>query len=390
MQDDLLTRGVDEIIPQADFAEALKSGRKLRIKFGVDPSRPDIHLGHTGPLRIMRRLQDMGHTIIFLIGDTTARIGDPSGRSKTRPVLTDAEIKANAQTYLDQVGKILDVKKSEIRRNSEWLDKLNFAELLKLAGQFSVAQLIEREDFKKRLAAGQELGLHELLYPVMQAYDSVALKADVEFGGSDQRFNILAGRALQKKLGQRPQIVFLTKLLVGTDGKEKMSKSLDNYIGITEAPHTVYGKVMSIPDALIAPYYELCTEVAPGVITELVKTLAAGANPRDAKASLAREIVRQYHGDVEAAKAEDGWNQTFRDKKGPAKEQVETIKATGSAKLLDVLVAAGASGSKSQVRILVAQRGIRLNGTLVTDPEVRVKPGDMVNIGKTRFFSVTK
>ena len=234
--DELLTRGVDQIIGQDELEKALKSSRKLRIKLGVDPTRPDIHLGHAVSLRKLRQFQDLGHTVIFLIGDYTTKIGDPSGRSKTRPMLTDAEIEVNAQTYLDQVGQILNLKKVEIRRNSEWLSKLSFADLITLAAKFSVAQLIERDDFEKRLKAGEELSLHELLYPLMQAYDSVALEADVEFGGTDQLFNLLAGRDLQRKMDQRPQVVFTTKLLVGTDGSKKMSKSLDNYVALTDAP----------------------------------------------------------------------------------------------------------------------------------------------------------
>jgi tyrosyl-tRNA synthetase len=382
-----LFRGVEEIIVGEDLEKALNSTQKLRIKFGVDPSRPDIHLGHAVPLKVLRRLQDLGHTIIFLIGDATARIGDPSGRNKTRPVLTDAEIKANAKTYLDQVEKILDVGKAEVRYNSEWLDKLTFAELIKLAGNFTVAQLIEREDFKTRLEAGQELSLHELLYPVMQAYDSVMLKADVEFGGTDQRFNNLAGRDLQKKMGQKPQQVVLTKLLIGTDGSQKMSKSLNNYIGITDAPADMYGKVMSINDELIAPYYELCTDIELSVIEELVKTLAEGANPRDSKASLAREIVRIYHGEAPALKAEESWNTTFRDKGGPSADQIEEIIYAGDQSLLiDLLVAVDLIASKSEGRRLVRDKGLRVNNIVVEDEDARVANGDLINIGKKRFY----
>src|SRR4051812_24897524 len=311
--EDLLTRGVDTIIGQDELEAALKGQRKLRIKFGVDPTRPDLHIGHAVVLNKLRKFQELGHTVIFLIGDYTTKIGDPSGKSKTRPMLSDDEIAAHVKTYLDQVGQILDVKKAEIRYNSEWLGKLSFGDLIGLASNMSVAQIIERDDFKNRLASGQELALHELLYPLMQAYDSVALEADVEFGGTDQLFNLMAGRALQKKLGQKPQIVFTCELLVGLDGSKKMSKSLDNYVGFTDAPVDMYGKVMSLPDSLIAPYYKLCTDIDLNVINELVKTLAAGANPRDAKASLAREIVRMYHSDAAALKAEDDWNKQFRD-----------------------------------------------------------------------------
>jgi tyrosyl-tRNA synthetase len=388
--DDLLTRGVDQIVGRPQLEQALTGTRKLRIKFGVDPTRPDLHIGHAVALRKLREFQKLGHTVIFLIGDYTTKIGDPSGKSKTRPMLTDDEIAGNVQTYLDQVGLILDVKKAEIRYNSEWLSKLSFGDLINLATNVSVAQTIERDDFKNRLAAGQELSLHELLYPLMQAYDSVALEADVEFGGTDQLFNLMAGRALQKKLGQPPQIVFTTELLVGLDGTHKMSKSLDNYVGVTDEPVDMYGKVMSLPDSLIAPYYKLCTEVPLGIIDELVKTLAAGANPRDAKASLAREIVSMYHGDKAALKAEDAWNATFRDKQGPTKEMVKPVAVKTPGALIDFLVGNNIKASKGEVRRLVEQNGIRVNGETVSDPNLELKHGDEINIGKTEFLTITK
>jgi tyrosyl-tRNA synthetase len=387
--EELLTRGVEDIIGREELEKALKAKRKLRIKFGVDPTRPDIHLGHAVELHQLRQLQEMGHTIIFLLGDYTTKIGDPSGKSKTRPVLSDDEILANAQTYLDQVGTILDVKKAEIRRNSEWLGKLDFAGLIKLASQVSVAQLIEREDFKNRLASGQELALHELMYPLIQAYDSVMLEADVEFGGTDQLFNMMAGRALQKKLGQRPQAVWTSKLLVGLDGVKKMSKSLDNYIGITDAPLDMYGKVMSIPDNLIAPYYELCTDVPLGAITGLVRTLAEGANPRDSKASLAREITRRYHGETAALKAEADWNATFRDKQGPTAEQIESMGFTGKNKtLIDFLVAVDILPSRSEVRRLIQSRGIKVDGRVIEDENRVLKGDEMIQVGKRRFYKL--
>jgi len=384
--DDLLTRGVDQIIGREELEEALATKRKLRIKFGVDPTRPDIHIGHAVVLRQLRKFQELGHTIIFLIGDYTTKIGDPSGKSKTRPVLSDDEIKANAKTYLDQVGKILDVKRAEIRYNSEWLGNLSFADLLKLASHLSVAQLIERDDFHNRLKAGQELALHELLYPLMQAYDSVALEADVEFGGTDQLFNLLAGRGLQKKLGQRPQVVFISELLVGTDGVKKMSKSLDNYIGITDEPVDMYGKVMSIPDSLIGPYYKLCTEMSLSVIDELVKTLAGGANPRDAKASLAREIVRIYHGEAAALKSEENWNKQFRDGGRPADIPKFTL-AAHHIDLLDVLIEAGLAGSKSDGRRLLQQGGVRLNDQVLDYESMpKLHTGVVLQVGKRRYL----
>jgi tyrosyl-tRNA synthetase len=386
--EELFTRGVEQIIGREEIEQAVKDGRKLRIKFGVDPTRPDIHIGHAVLLRQLRQFQDMGHTVIFLIGDYTTKIGDPSGRSKTRPVLDDAEIAANAQTYLDQVGLILDVKKAEIRYNSEWLSKLSFADLLQLASHISVAQLTERDDFKNRLESGVELALHELLYPLMQAYDSVALEADIEFGGNDQLFNLMAGRALQKKLGQRPQAVFVSELLVGTDGSKKMSKSLDNYIGLTDEPLDMYGKVMSIPDNLIAPYYKLCTEIALDQIDALVKTLAAGANPRDSKASLAREIVRMYHGEDEALKAEQAWNSQFRE--GALPEEIAEFKITDKRMpLIDVLVESGMAASKSEARRLIEQGGVKLDGEAQSIESAPVFANDdILQVGKRRYLKL--
>lgn len=384
--DELLTRGVDQIIGQDELEAALAGSSKLRIKFGVDPTRPDLHIGHAVALRKLRTFQERGHHVIFLIGDYTTRIGDPSGKSKTRPMLTQEEIAANVKTYLDQVGQVLDIKKAEIRYNSEWLGKLSFGDIIGLASNLSVAQTIEREDFRNRLASGQELALHELLYPLMQAYDSVALEADMEFGGTDQLFNLIAARSLQKKLGQKPQIVFTCDLLVGLDGVKKMSKSLDNYVGFTDTPIDMYGKIMSLPDTLIAPYYKLCTEIPLGVIDELVKTLAEGANPRDAKASLAREIVRIYHGEASALKAEENWNGTFRDKTGPSKDQIQPIQAQSLLTLFEALEQAGAVTSKSEVRRLIASGGIRVNSEAASDPDQKLAHHDRIDLGKHRYY----
>ncbi|MEO7617997.1 MAG: tyrosine--tRNA ligase [Candidatus Saccharibacteria bacterium] len=384
----LLSRGVEQIIGREELEKALSSKRKLRIKFGVDPTRPDIHIGHAVVLRQLRQFQDLGHTVIFLIGDYTTKIGDPSGKSKTRPVLSDTEIAANAKTYLDQVGMILDVKKAEIRYNSEWLSKLSFADLLKLASNISVAQLIERDDFKNRLDSGTELALHELLYPLMQAYDSVALEADVEFGGNDQLFNLMAGRALQKKLGQAPQIVYVSELLVGTDGVKKMSKSLDNYVGVTDEPTDMYGKVMSIPDNLVAPYYKLCTEIALEQIDALVKTLADGANPRDSKASLAREIVRMYHGEDAALKAEEAWNHQFREGAMPEVIDEFMIKDVHMS-LIDLLVETEMATSRGEARRLIEQGGVKLDGTVqILDSEPVFADGDILQVGKRRYLKL--
>jgi len=386
--EELLTRGVDTIVGRPELEQALASKTPLRIKFGVDPTRPDLHIGHAVALRKLRQFQELGHTVIFLIGDYTTKIGDPSGKSKTRPMLSDDEIAEHVKTYLEQVGQILDIKKAEIRYNSEWLGKLSFGDLIGLASNMSVAQIIERDDFKNRLAAGTEIALHELLYPLMQAYDSVALEADVEFGGTDQLFNLMAGRALQKKLGQKPQIVFTCELLVGLDGSKKMSKSLDNYVSFTDAPIDMYGKIMSLPDNLIAPYYKLCTEIPLGIIDELVKTLAAGANPRDAKASLAREIVRMYHGEPAALKAEENWNATFRDKSGPTDDQIQIIlvEGEGDVTLVEALITATVVKSKGEVRRLTESNGIRVNAEPATDPDQTLANHDRIDVGKHRYF----
>ncbi|HSX14576.1 MAG TPA: tyrosine--tRNA ligase [Candidatus Saccharimonadales bacterium] len=378
-----LWRGIEEIIDQKQLEKLLAGTKPLRLKFGVDPSSPDIHLGHTVILRCLARLQKLGHTVIFLIGDTTALIGDPSGKNKTRPVIDRDEVERNAKTYLEQVNKILDVDKAEIRRNSEWLDDLSLAKLLELASNFTVAQLIEREDFKNRLDAGSDLGLHELIYPLMVAYDSVVLKADVEFGGTDQRFNMLAGRALQKKMGQPAQQVVMGKLLVGTDGSQKMSKSLGNYIGITDAASDMYGKIMSIPDNLIVPYYELCTDIDQPVLEQLTKTLAEGANPRDAKASLAREIVTIYHGEEAALAAEVDFDRVFRHKELP-QNIVEVEVSTGDQDVATMLVELGLSQTKSEAKRVIVQGGVRINGQRVSEAKHNFKSGDVVQVGKLR------
>ena len=397
--DTLLTRSVDQIVGQSELEQAMTSGRKLRIKFGVDPTSPDLHIGHAVALWKLRKFQDLGHTVIFLIGDYTTKIGDPSGKSKTRPMLTDSEIKINVTSYLDQVGKILNVKKAEVRYNSEWLNKLTFGDLIKLASNISVAQIIERDDFKNRLASGQELALHEIFYPLMQAYDSVALEADMEFGGSDQLFNLLAGRSLQKKLGQKPQIVFTCELLVGLDGVKKMSKSLDNYVSFTDTPLDMYGKVMSLPDNLIAPYYKLCTEIELAVIDQLVKTLADGANPRDSKASLAREIVRQYHGETAALKAENDWNKRFVEKELPnTLPELILLRDDEQVFFHDSLISAGIASSINEVRRLILQGGIKHNGKTLEPTEARTfvrgealefKDGDTLEVGKRRAYRVS-
>jgi len=383
----LLDRGIQDVIPRTELLKDLLGGKKLRLKFGVDLTRPDLHLGHAVVLRKLREFQELGHTVVFVVGDYTTKIGDPSGKSKTRPMLDDKEIAANAVTYLDQVGLILDVKKIEIRYNSEWLSKLDFSDFVRLASNIRVAQLIERDDFSKRLADGSEIALHEFMYPLMVAYDSVALQADVEFGGTDQLFNLLAGRNLQKKLGQKPQAVITSPLLVGLDGVHKMSKSLDNYVGLTDEPANMFGKIMSVSDRLIGPYFELCTSVPLEEIKAVVADIAQGANPRDTKASLAREIVRIYHGESAAQAAEQAFNDQFRDKKTPT--DLPEHKTKKGADLAEVLVEAGLISSKSEYRRLIMQAGVKRNNQVVTPEEdPTLADGDTIQVGKRRFLKL--
>ena len=299
MKDDLLTRGVVEVIEKEHFQTVLHSGRKLRVKFGIDPTAPDLHLGHTVPLRKLLQFQDAGHKAVLIIGDFTAKIGDPSGRDKTRPQLSDLEIKKNLKTYLAQAKKVLDLKKTEIHNNSEWF-KDNPKLLLELMSQMSMERIMERDDFQKRIRAGQEVTMLEGLYPILQGYDSVAVRADVEIGGGDQKFNLLMGRRLQRKYGQPEQDVVMLPLLEGVDGVQKMSKSLGNYIGLTEKPEMMFGKIMSVPDELVLKYIELLTDLPLDKMGGLVKK-----DPRGAKMELARELVKMYHGEKAAAKAEE-------------------------------------------------------------------------------------
>ncbi len=388
MTEDFFQKGIAEIIDEKSLREKLKN-RKLRIKYGVDPTRPDIHLGHTVQLRKLKKLQDEGHTIIFLIGDYTTKIGDPSGRNATRPVLSDLEIKNNAKSYFEQVGKILDVEKTEVRYNSEWFSKMNFNDILQITGKFTVAQILERDDFVKRLDAHNDIGLHELLYPLMQAYDSVVLKADVEFGGNDQKFNMLAGRELQKKMGQVPQDVFITKLLVGLDGKVKMSKSADNYIGLTEDANSMFGKVMSIPDELILEYYELLTDSSEKEISAIKEKLAAGGNPRDIKIDLAGKITSMYHSESGAQKAKEEFINVFANKELPT--DIPEIRITeGNYELPLLLINLSAVGSSSEARRLIEQGGVKIDEVKITDPKtvIGVRKGLVIQAGKRKFYRI--
>jgi len=389
MKKEFFERGIEEIIIKKSFEDKLKSGKKLRIKMGFDPTRPDIHLGHAVGLRKLRELQDEGHKIIFLIGDYTTKIGDPTGRNTTRPVLSEAEIKQNARTYFNQVSKILDVRKAEVRYNSEWFGKMKFSDILQITSKFTVAQIIERDDFAKRLKAGNDVGLHELLYPVMQAYDSVMLKADVEFGGSDQKFNMLAGRDLQKKVGQIPQDIVMVRLLVGTDGKEKMSKSLDNYIGITEDKNTMFGKVMSIPDNAIIEYITLATDLNEEEISKIECELKEGSNPRDIKLKLASEIVKMYHGEKAAESAKTEFISIFS--KGNLPTDIPEIKMEyGNYELVLLLANLSVASSASEARRLIEQGGVKIDGAKITDhkAQIAINKGMIIQIGKRTAYKI--
>ena len=390
--DELLERSGDEIIEKEHFQQSLTSGKKLRIKMGFDPTKPDLHLGHAVGLKILRKLQDEGHTIIFIIGDYTAKIGDPSGRNSTRPVLTDEEIKQNADTYFQQVSKILDTSKVEIMYNSEWFIKMAFEDIFKLCGNFTVRNIIEREDFQKRMKDQSDIGMHELLYPMMQAYDSVQVKADVEFGGTDQKLNMLAGRNLQKKMGQQSQDVVTVKLLVGLDGKKKMSKSLDNYIGITDSANEMYGKVMSIPDSAIVEYFKLCTDVKLSVVDVIEKELIDGKrNPREIKAELSKLIVEQYHSAEEAENAETEFNRVFRDKEQPSEMKIKEI-IEEECRLDDLLLKCDLVASKAEGQRLISQGGIQINSEKKNDSQeiIKITNEMVIRSGKRNFVKIKK
>jgi tyrosyl-tRNA synthetase len=388
----ITTRAVADIIPREDFVAALKSGRALRLKMGFDPSAPDLTLGHAVGLRKLRQLQDLGHTIVVIVGDWTARIGDPSGQSKTRPMLTAGEVKVNAETYLRQFSKIVDRELTEVRWQSEWFDEFTLTTVVNLAAKFTVAQMLEREDFATRFAAKKPIGIHELFYPLLQAYDSVAVQADVEFGGTDQTFNLLVGRELQPEFGQRPQSVFTVPLLVGTDGV-KMSKSQGNYIALNDPPHDMYGKVMSITDPLVGDYFELLTDVPDDDIAGIREAVdKGGAGARDAKMRLAREIVSQFHGAPAADAAQEEFRRVFS--KGETPEETSELRlAFNGAVVIDVdltdaLVKAGLAESKSEVRRLLSQGAVESDGQRVGGARLSVRKDSIIRVGKHRFLRV--
>ncbi len=363
-----------------------KEGRPMRIKLGLDPSAPDIHLGHAVVLRKMKQLQDLGHEVIIIIGDFTGMIGDPTGKSKTRKALTREQVRTNAETYQKQILKILDPSKTTIRYNSEWHDKLNFRDVIELSAKCTVARILERDDFQKRYKNNQPIALHEFFYPLMQAYDSVAIKADLELGGTDQTFNVLMGRNIQKDYGQDSQITLFMPLLEGIDGVEKMSKSLGNYIGVDEDANTMYEKVMKIPDSMIIKYYNLCTDVHPDEVAKIEKRLESGENPRNIKMELAKEIARLYHNEEEAQKAEEHFKTAFQKQEAP--EDVEEIKFENS--ILDTLLKTKKAASKGELKRLFEQGAIKINGEKVTDYQSLNDFEGVIQIGKGSFFKITK
>lgn len=383
---EILTRNVDQIIVRQDFEKKLKRGQKLRIKLGIDPTGPKIHLGYASVLWKLRSFQDLGHKIVLIIGDFTAQIGDTSDKNSERPMLSATDVKVNEKTYLAQLGKILDPQKTEFHYNSEWFGKIKLNEFIKLSSSFTIQQMIERDNFARRLEVGKPVGLHETLYPILQAYDSVMVKADLELGATDQLFNMLAGRSLQKFFGQEPQNVMTMALLEGTDGR-KMSKSWGNCIYITDQPIDMYGKVMAIADELIPMYFRMCTDVEIEVIAEVERNMAAGDNPRDTKASLARNIVARYWGEAKAVAAEESWNRQFRVGEKPEHIEEILVKKEKPHNLVD-FISEHFHLSKSEARRLINQNGVRVDDEVVTESEVELSDNMVIQIGKRRYKQI--
>jgi tyrosyl-tRNA synthetase len=416
-----LKKGVAEIIREeelkAKLERSLKTGKPLRAKLGLDPTAPDIHVGHTVVIRKLKHFQDLGHTAVFLIGDFTALVGDPTGQSETRPPLSREQVNANAKTYLEQVFKILDPLKTEIRRNSEWLDKLTSYDIVRLCAKYRVARMLEREDFHKRLTEQLPISMHELLYPLLMAYDSVVLEADVELGATEQKFNLLMGRDIQREFGQESQVCMTMPILVGLDGQRKMSKSFGNYVGITEAPGEMFGKMMSMPDNLMWSYYELATDRTPGEIAAIKKEVSSGEmHPMDVKMRLAQEVIAGFHGGEAAAKAGEEFQRVFRDRQAPEEMKEIVLKrlpmgisvrsksgstssshiaaglSSGSEKWSKLLAYLGEAGSTSEAERVIKQGGFEVDGSLVKDPTCKLdlnQPRSYdVRVGKKKFLRI--
>ena len=392
-----LKKGAAEIIPEpelkAKLEKSFRTGAPLRVYLGVDPTAPDIHLGHTVVLRKLKHFQDLGHTAIFLIGDFSAMIGDPTGRSETRPPLSREEVVANAKTYLDQVFKLLDKDKTEVRYNSEWLDKLSSQEIVQLCGRYSLARMLEREDFRSRLDEQQPISVHELLYPLLTAVDAVKLKSDVELGATEQKFNLLIHRHIQREYGLEGEVAFTMPILVGTDGQRKMSKSLDNYVGITEAPSEMFGKIMSMKDDVMWTYYDLVTDRTPEEIAALKKEVASGnAHPMDVKMRLAQEIIAGFHGADAARKAAENFQRVFRDRQAPAEADIRNVPRGPAKKLVALLSELKLVASKNEAIRLIEQGGVEIDGVRVEDSRKEIdvsKPCEfLLRAGKKKFLRI--
>ena len=390
-QMDIILKGTEEIIPEEELVKkiekSISSKHQLKIKCGCDPSRPDLHLGHSVVLKKMRDFQDLGHKAILLIGDFTAIIGDPTGRNKTRPQLSISEAKNNSESYVSQASKILESNNLDILYNSEWLSKIDFNKLIELTSKYTVARMLERDDFTKRYNKGQPISLHEFLYPIAQGYDSVHLKSDVELGGTDQKFNLLVGRNLQKEYGQVPQIIITTPLIEGTDGVEKMSKSYDNYIGFTDSASNIYGKILSIPDNLIGKYFEFCTRVDD--INEIKESIKNEAhNPRDLKRRLAREIVSIYHDSDSAKKAELEFDKMFINKDIP--DDIPEYKLTKKMKLIDIIVSNKILMSNGEAKRMIKQGAVKIDNNKVYDVFLEIEPNNkfILKVGKRKFLKI--
>ena len=389
----IATRGVSEIIVRDEFIERLQGGKPMRLKMGFDPSRPDIHLGHVVGLRKLRQLQDLGHHVILIVGDWTAQIGDPSGQSATRPMLTHDEVVANAESYMRQFFKVIDKDKTEAVWQSEWFGKFTLADVLGLTSRFTVAQFLDRADFANRFQAHRPIAVTELLYPLLQAYDSVVIESDVEFGGTDQKFNLLVGRELQEMMGQTPQQCFMMPILVGTDGVQKMSKSLGNYIAVEDPPNEMYGKVMSLPDQVVIEYFTLLTDIPMPEIKDMEQAMGAGSlNPIEPKKRLAEEITAQFHSPAEASEARDHFERVIQQRQAP--EQMESYSVKGldqsgaSFSIADVLVEASVATSKGEVRRLISQGAVQVDGEKVASDSVRLRPGSVLKIGRRRYLKI--
>ncbi|WP_028611152.1 tyrosine--tRNA ligase [Paenibacillus harenae] len=395
----VIRRGVVEIVPEDELkqkvANAVATGQPLKVKLGLDPSAPDIHIGHTVVLHKLRQFQELGHQVQLLIGDFTGRIGDPTGKSETRKQLTEEDVKRNAETYQKQIYKILDPEKTKLYYNSEWLAPLNFADVVSLAAKVTVARMLERDDFTKRYTTGQPISIHEFFYPLMQGYDSVALESDVELGGTDQKFNLLMGRTLQKEYGKAAQVAIMTPLIEGLDGVNKMSKSLGNYIGIDEEPNQIYGKSMSIPDELMFKYYELATDLSNEQLAALKADLDNGTvHPRDAKMQLAATFVRMYHGDDAANAAENHFITVFQQRALPEDIEEVTVPAAelnnGQIRIVKLLTVLGLQATSSEARRSVQQGAVRINEDKITDfnADITPKDGDVLQVGKRKFVKI--